>query len=345
MSSNCSASRPANRVWSRRTLSALILAAATTARCTPPPAPTPPPTDAPRISCPASQTVSSPNGQSVNVTYASPMISGGSSPVTFKCAPPSASSFALGPTTVMCGVTDSLGRSDSCTFTVTVAPPIVVPPRVNATTFVCFGDSMTEGLNPLVLPRFIPNPPGSYPADLQALLSGRYTAQTVAVLDEGIGGEGVAAGLQRLPSVLSSDRPDLVLLLEGVNDLNGGGTKATPAVVSGLRSMVRLAHDRGVTVFLATLPPERAGASRAFAPEAIEPTNVQIRAMASTEGVFLVDLYRDFNGEVDVLLGADGLHPNAAGYRRMAESFFAAIRATLEEPGPAHARLRALHGR
>jgi lysophospholipase L1-like esterase len=194
---------------------------------------------------------------------------------------------------------------------------------------------MTEGLNPLAAPRSIPNPPGSYPADLQTLLLGRYTAQAITVIDEGIGGEGVVAGLRRLPGVLSSDHPDALLVLEGVNDLNAAGMSGIPGVVSGLRSLVQQARAQGVTVFLATLPPERAGGFRAFSPNAIEPTNEKIRAMAPQEGAVLVDLYRDFNGEVDTLLGDDGLHPNAAGYRRMAESFFSAIRATLENPGTA----------
>lgn len=185
-------------------------------------------------------------------------------------------------------------------------------------------------------PRFIPNPPGSYPADLQTLLSGRYSDQRITVLDEGIGGERVAAGMRRLSGVLSSDRPDALLLLEGVNDLNALGASGIPNVVSGLRAMVREARVRGVTVFLATLPPQREGASRASAPTLIEPTNEQIRAVASAEGAVLVDLHRDFRGEVDLLLGADGLHPNAAGYQRMANSFFAAIRERLEvAPGSA----------
>jgi lysophospholipase L1-like esterase len=226
--------------------------------------------------------------------------------------------------------TDAQQRSDSCTFIVTVALPPPPIPRISATTFVCFGDSMTEGLNPLALPRSIPNPPGSYPADLLALLAGRYSTQTFSVIDEGIGGEGVVAGMSRLSRVLASDHPDALLLLEGVNDLNEFGANGMPMVISGLRTMVRQARSPSVTVFLATLPPQRPGASRAFSSALVEPTNTQIRALALAEGAVLVDVYRDFNGQVDQLIGGDGLHPNASGYQRMAASFFAAIRDTLE---------------
>ena len=226
--------------------------------------------------------------------------------------------------------TDAQDRADSCTFMVTVVPPPPPPPRISATTFVCFGDSISEGLDVLNQPRFIPNPPGSYPADLQTLLSARYTTQSVSVLDEGVGGETVADGSRRLSGVLTRNRPDALLLLEGVNDLNQLGASAIPTVASGLRSMVREARGRGVTVFLATLTPQRAGASRAFSFALVEPMNDQIRALAPAEGAVLVDLYRDFNGEAGLLIGADGLHPTVAGYQRIAESFFTALRQRLE---------------
>jgi lysophospholipase L1-like esterase len=46
----------------------------------------------------------------------------------------------------------------------------------------------------------------------------------------------------------------------------------------------------------------------------------------------LVDLYQVFDGQTDSLLGPDGLHPNDAGYHKMAETFFTAIRDRLEVP-------------
>ena len=78
-----------------------------------------------------------------------------------------------------------------------------------------------------------------------------------------------------------------------------------------------------------------AGGARAFAPRAIVPINDLIRGMAAAEGAVLVDLYPAFEGHVDTLLGADGLHPNEAGYQKMAETFFAAVRGRLEAISPA----------
>jgi len=46
-----------------------------------------------------------------------------------------------------------------------------------------------------------------------------------------------------------------------------------------------------------------------------------------------VDVYAGFEGNL-TLIGDDGLHPNEQGYQRMADVFFAAIRANLETPFP-----------
>ena len=44
-----------------------------------------------------------------------------------------------------------------------------------------------------------------------------------------------------------------------------------------------------------------------------------------------VDLYNPMLADAATLIGSDGLHPTEAGYRRIAELFFAAIKSELEE--------------
>jgi acyl-CoA thioesterase-1 len=242
---------------------------------------------------------------------------------------------------VMCRATDEASRASSCAFTVTVTPP-PRPPRISATRFVAFGDSITEGVISLAPYALIPSPPQSYPFKLLNRLVARYSDQTSAiqVLDEGVGGEGVARGLTRLPGVLAADRPEVLLLMEGVNDLNGVGAPAIRTVVDALRSMVRVARGRGVQVFVATLLPQRAGAQRAYSVALIDPINAQIRAMASDEGAVLVDLYQGFGASADPWIGADGLHPTEAGMDRVAEIFFEALRERLEVSAATMFRLR-----
>lgn len=176
--------------------------------------------------------------------------------------------------------------------------------------------------------------PTAYPAKLQKLLADRYPTQTITVVNEGSGGEDIEAGLANLPRALTVNEPEVLLLQEGVNTLNQKHKDGIPIVVDGLRTMVQEARSRSITVFVGTLLPERRGGCRAYDYSAdfddIIEANVQIRRMIGTEGAVLVDLYEAFNGETGLLIGEDGLHPNAAGYQRIAQTFFDAIKSKLE---------------
>jgi lysophospholipase L1-like esterase len=234
-----------------------------------------------------------------------------------------------------------------------VAPEPPVVKALSATRFVAFGDSLTEGFlqacpdAPAPVVPEIDSPRGpqglregtwspiSYPARLQALLASRYPHQSVEVVNEGVGGEVVASGASELTRVLIGDNPEVLLLLEGINDINFRQGAAIPDVVEQLRSMIRMAKRRGVTVFVGTLLPQREGACRsrdaADSVNDVIPANMAIRSMVGEEGAILVDLFRVFNGRTAVLIGPDGLHPTAAGYQAMADAFFAAIRTHLED--------------
>ena len=58
--------------------------------------------------------------------------------------------------------------------------------------------------------------------------------------------------------------------------------------------------------------------------------NAQVRSIASGEGAVLVDLYEGMITDIPRYIGVDGLHPTEAGYERMAELIFAAIRKEFE---------------
>ena len=217
-----------------------------------------------------------------------------------------------------------MSRSANCSFAVVVT----APPRITVTRFVAFGDSMSDGVLGLA-PQTLGDagPAVGYAYKLKALLAARYTAQAAAI---SMTADTATAGLIRLPGVLVPDQPDVMLLLEGVNDLNNGGDAAIPAVKSALTNMVREGRRRGLTVFLGTLLPQQPPGMRARAPASIQPCNVEVRKVASAEGAVLVDLYAAFDGQTAALIGPDGLHPNESGYQKMAQTFFDAIRGRLE---------------
>ena len=282
--------------------------------------------------------------------YPAPVASGGQAPLTTTCSPSSGSSFSVGTTIVSCTTVDGLHRTASCSFPVTV----LKVPQLSATNYLAFGDSITEGQIDTPCPgqgattlrealqglrglERIVDPARSYPTKLLALLNGRYAGQNITMFNAGLGGETVEQGMARLPGVLTTQKPQVLLLQEGANDMTGIAFGVPPytvmsTVVNGLRAMIREARGRGILVFVGTLLPQRAGACRAYAPEYIAPANDLIRVMVAAEGagVTLVDLYNAFGGVADDLLSPDGLHPNDAGYQRMAQDFFENIQQRLE---------------
>jgi lysophospholipase L1-like esterase len=273
--------------------------------------------EGPKVSCPANQSART-TGRNATVMFPPPTVSGGVAPVTVTCTPPSGSSFPIGSSTSSCVATDAQQRTDRCSFTVTVE----AIPLIGATRYVAFGDSITEGK---LSNGDITQTP--YPVGLKRELEMRYTSQVFLVFAEGGGGETTAGGASRLPGVLNADTPEVLLLLEGVNDLASAGSAGISPMISNLRSMVQQAQGRGIRVFLGTLPPEIPDAQ-----PFIVPANDQIRALAGSTGATLVDVYQALIGSLTTFIGPDGLHPTEQGYQMIAKTFFDAVRQRLEVP-------------
>jgi lysophospholipase L1-like esterase len=169
-------------------------------------------------------------------------------------------------------------------------PPL--PRLASGDVVVAFGDSLTYGTGA--------NQDESYPAVLGNLI-GRQ------VVSEGVPGEVTARGLERLPEVLDRDQPKLVILCLGGNDMIHKVDDQT--IASNLRAMIKEMRDRGIAVVLVGVPrPSLLGSPPEF-----------YRDIAREFGI-------PYEGRVvkDVLyerdLKSDPIHPNAKGYRRMAEA-------------------------
>jgi lysophospholipase L1-like esterase len=180
--------------------------------------------------------------------------------------------------------------------------------------------------------RLIVVPSASYPTRLQSMLSARYAAQTILVGNGGIPGETAENGARRLPNILANERPDVVLLMEGANDLSRLtlGLAAVSIAAQAIDAMAKESRNRGARVFLATIPPPKAGGNRALPVASVTALNDQIRLIARGEGAVLVDTNAAIAADLNRYVGVDGLHLTEAGYQRVAEVFFDAIRADLE---------------
>lgn len=306
----------------------------------------------PALTCPAAISTTSPTDLPYPVSYTDPAETAGTPPVSVVCTPTSGTQFPIGQTTVTCTATDSVKRTASCSFNVTV----LEPPKLRVSRVLAFGDSVTAGeinsdsngrslfsLRSLQLTQ-------AYPEDLRQLLAARYTAQAtsradsicwgdpaatpggIAVINAGCPGEDAENEVGRFDHKLAVYSPDLVLIEEGVNDINDFGSTGASNAVRAIQTMIEHARSRGARVLVATLPPERAGALRAEAPAFVAPYNAALAAMAHSEQAIVVDLYSDFVGHLTDWIGPDGLHPTAAGYQEIARMFFDAIKANIETP-------------
>lgn len=252
------------------------------------------------------------------VTFTVPTPAGGQSPVTVSCTKASGAAFALGSTIVTCTATDALARQASCNFNVTVT----AVPKISKTKFLAFGDSITVGR---CNERDTFCPP--YSGRLESLLRARYTAQTPTVANVSANGRTAAQGEDLLPGVLSSTAPEVLLLMMGTNDINGGEPDEG---LESLEDMVLLAKGQGRIVMLATISPARAGGPWDATARAIPAFNDQVRAIAARHNVTLVDVFAALNVDIARYIGSDDLHPSEAGHQLIAETFYASIRSAFD---------------
>ncbi len=299
---------------------------------TPPPpvVVTPPPPAAPALSCP-SPIARATTGTSVTISYETPSAENGQNPVTVACAPASGSTFNVGSSQISCTATDALNRSASCVIPVSVTRI----PTTTATRFMAFGDSVTVGWtsaeNPNAPPPYILSTltTESYPSVLQSLLSARYTEQTITVLNEGFGGQRAQDALGRASQTFNANRPQVVLIMMGYNDL-GIGEAGIEGGIRGVNDLVKEARFRGARVLLGTLTHPPIGVSRGIANSTISRFNERLKDVARGENLPLVDVYAAWASDPNRYNSADGRHPNALGYRLIAETFMTAIRNEFE---------------
>ncbi|MGW4596443.1 SGNH/GDSL hydrolase family protein [Streptomyces sp. NPDC004457] len=204
-------------------------------------------------------------------------------------------------------------------------------------TVVVFGDSITDGVTSTTGANH--RWPDILSGRLRTALRNGRDLPRYSVVNEGISGNRVLAdGLGRPAENQSGlarfgrdalDRPNVkvVVIDLGINDILRNPRLADPdRIVTGLRTLVRQAHARGLKVIGATLMPFQGHHGYTPAREAVrQQVNARIRAGGVYDAVVdfdktLRDPYdpRRLRPEYD---SGDHLHPSDLGYRTMAEVF------------------------
>lgn len=283
------------------------------------------------LTCAADVSRPSFTGEPVPVQYGSPAVLGGLEPVTVTCAPASDSSFAVGTSTVTCTGQDDLQQTASCSLFVTVIPTLSV------SKILAFGDSFTAGTTATPVPTIVFfDPVNSYPTKLQGLLDQRYTAQSIKVVNSGLGGELAVNAGGRFLSELALEQPDVVLIMEGTNDLLSLDFTTSAPAAAAVEGMVIDAKTRGVDPIVATIPPMRAVLAEA---SRVAPYNELLRQIAARQGAPLVDVDQILRsglcgGVALVCIGDDDFHPTSRGYEEIATGFFVQLMTIYEGGGP-----------
>lgn len=169
-----------------------------------------------------------------------------------------------------------------------------LPPLGADATILAFGDSLTYGTGAAETE--------SYPAIL-ARLTGRK------VVNAGVPGEVSAGGAQRLPEILEREHPALLILCHGGNDLLGRQDQRL--LGENMRVMLKMAREQGVPVLLIAVP----------TPDLILKPPVLYEDLASEFNIPI-----ETKALLHILskrsLKSDYIHPNADGYRQLAEALF-----------------------
>ncbi|HET7340321.1 MAG TPA: arylesterase [Methylomirabilota bacterium] len=209
-----------------------------------------------------------------------------------------------------------------------------MPARADERVIVTLGDSLTAGLGVAA--------DEAYPALLQARL--QREGLPYRVVNAGVSGDTTAGGRRRLDWVLRA-HPEIVIVALGAND--GLRGLPVPAMRDNLVAIVERLRGAGVRVLLAgmRLPPNYGAAyTREFA-------DAFAAVARRTSVAFLPFLLAGVAGE-PALNQPDGIHPNAAGQRVVADTLWRALQPLLGKhqarapaPVPKRPTMPAGHGR
>ena len=205
---------------------------------------------------------------------------------------------------------------------------VLAPARTGV--IAAFGDSITDG------DQSTPDTNSMWPAVLAGRLIGNKATAHLALVNEGIAGNrvlsdngtiGGAAALARFNrDVLSLPGLRWVMVLEGINDIGRPGpTGHNPTaedLINGHRQLIAAAHMHGVHIAGCTLTP-RHGTQPGPNEDVRQALNRWIRNGGEYDAVIDFEAaVRDPAHPTDFREGlyADGVHPNDAGYKLMAQS-------------------------
>ncbi|HZU22253.1 MAG TPA: SGNH/GDSL hydrolase family protein [Terriglobales bacterium] len=145
-------------------------------------------------------------------------------------------------------------------------------------------------------------------------------------VDRGISGQTTPQMLIRMRPDVIDLQPKVVVVLAGTNDIAGNtGPMTLKQIEDSYASMAEVAAAHGIAVVFSSVLPVHDKGTRPQTPrrdpEKIRALNDWLKSYCSAHRLVYLDYYRHMLGPDGMLrtdLAADGLHPNAEGYKIMA---------------------------
>jgi lysophospholipase L1-like esterase len=194
---------------------------------------------------------------------------------------------------------------------------------------IALGDSITDGRGSTT------DANDRWPDDLAERLITNAPTSNVAVVNMGIGGNGIFGGLGPAAKnrfdrdVLNQAGARWLIVFEGVNDIGGASSSGSPALATNLiaayTQFANKARARRIRAYGATITPFGGNGYFSAAHEATRQTvNAWVRTNTVFDGVIDFDAVTRNPTTLTNLLSAydsgDGLHLNPDGYKAMADA-------------------------
>ena len=146
------------------------------------------------------------------------------------------------------------------------------------------------------------------------------------VQNASVSGETTSGGLARLPAVLDSTQPDIVILELGGND--GLRGLPVPTIRANLQQMIELSQQAGARVMLVgiQIPPN-------YGPRYTQPFYDQYQELADQYDTTLIPFLLDGIADQPELMQDDGIHPRAEAQGMIVDIVWPVLLPMLEPEG------------
>ncbi|MDQ4120558.1 MAG: arylesterase [Acidobacteriota bacterium] len=187
------------------------------------------------------------------------------------------------------------------------AAPMTVT-NTKAPKIIAFGDSLTIGLGL--------TEKESYPSLLQEKL--KADGYEYEVINAGVSGDTSAGGLERIDWALNQPNIEILILELGANDMLRG--QSVSKMKENLREIIKRAKAKNIKVLLCgMLAPPSLGV------DYMHEYAAAFRDLAKEEQVAFLPFFLEGVGGVKSLNQSDGIHPNAEGTKKVAETVYKSL--------------------